>query len=145
MLGYLKEKCYYVSYICRRLIFTFMLHHFLYCTGLNLSNADEVLMEGRGWSKSDFGIIMGALFWTYGIGQFVNGRVSEIVEPAKFVVASGVLSVAANMLFSFQTLIVVMAILWGLNGYFQLIARMPSVAVLTKWWLGPTHGLRPFC
>ena len=59
----------------------------LYCTRLNLSNAGAVMMEGLGWSKSDFGILTGALFWTYGIGQFVNGRLSEIVGPAKFVVA----------------------------------------------------------
>ena len=54
------------------------------------------MMEGLGWSKSDFGILTGALFWTYGIGQFVNGRLSEIVGPAKFVIASVVLSVAAG-------------------------------------------------
>lgn len=112
----------------------------LYCTRLNLSNAGAVMMQGLGWSKSDFGILTGALFWTYGIGQFVNGRLSEIVGPAKFVVASVVLSVAVNVLFSFQTSIVVMAILWGLNGYFQSMAWTPGVAILTKWWPGPTRG-----
>ena len=81
-----------------------------------------------------------ALFWAYGIGQFVNGRLSEIVGPGKFVVASVVLSVVANVLFSFQTSIVVMAILWGLNGYFQSMAWTPGVAILTKWWPGPTRG-----
>ena len=117
-----------------------VLYCFLYCTRLNLSNAGAVMMEGLGWSKSDFGILTGALFWTYGIGQFVNGRLSEIVGPAKFVVSSVVLSVAANVLFSFQTSIVVMAILWGLNGYFQSMAWTPGVAILTKWWPGPTRG-----
>jgi sugar phosphate permease len=43
-------------------------------------------------------------------------------------------------LFSFQTSIVVMAILWGLNGYFQSMAWTPGVAILTKWWPGPTRG-----
>ena len=112
----------------------------LYCTRLNLSNAGAVMMEGLGWSKSDFGILTGALFWTYGIGQFVNGRLSEIVGPAKFVVASVVLSVVANVFLSFQTSIVVMAIIWGFNGYFQSMAWTPGVAILTKWWPGPTRG-----
>ena len=124
----------------RYLMLFSVLYCFLYCTRLNLSNAGAVMMEGLGWTKSDFGILTGALFWTYGIGQFVNGRLSEIVGPAKFVVASVVLSVAANVLFSFQTSIVVMAILWGLNGYFQSMAWTPGVAILTKWWPGPTRG-----
>ena len=44
------------------------------------------------------------------------------------------------MLFSFQTSIAVMAIIWGLNGYFQSMAWTPGVAILTKWWPGPTRG-----
>ena len=80
------------------------------------------MMQSLGWSKSDLGILTGALFWTYGIGQVLNGRLGEIVGPAKFVVASVVLSVAANVLFSFQSSLVAMAVLWGLNGYFQSMA-----------------------
>ena len=68
------------------------------------------MMEGLGWTKADIGILTGALFWTYGIGQFVNGRLSEIVGPAKFVVALVVLSVAANVLMAFQTSLVAMAV-----------------------------------
>ena len=128
------------SYAWRYLMLFSVLYCFLYCTRLNLSNAGAVMMKELGWSKPDFGILTGALFWTYGIGQFVNGRLSEIVGPAKFVVASVVLSVAANVLFSFQTSIVAMAIIWGLNGYFQSMAWTPGVAILTKWWPGPTRG-----
>ena len=124
----------------RYLMLFSVLYCFLYCTRLNLSNAGAVMMRDLGWSKSDFGILTGALFWTYGIGQFVNGRISEIVGPAKFVVASVVLSVVANVLFSFQTSLAMMAILWGLNGYFQSMSWTPGVAILTKWWPGPTRG-----
>ena len=124
----------------RYLLLFSVLYCFLYCTRLSLSNAGAVMMEGLGWGKSDFGVLTGALFWAYGIGQFVNGRLSEIIGPAKFVVASVVLSVAANVFFSFQTSLAVMAVLWGLNGYFQSTAWTPGVAILTKWWPGPTRG-----
>ena len=97
-------------------------------------------MEGLGWTKSDLGILTGALFWTYGIGQFVNGRLSEIVGPAKFVVASVVLSVAANVLMAFQTSLLSMAVIWGLNGYFQSMGWTPGVAILAKWWPGSKRG-----
>lgn len=124
----------------RYLILFSVLYCCLYCTRLNLSNAGAVMMKDLAWSKTDFGVLTGALFWAYGIGQFVNGRISEIVGPAKFVVGSVVLSVAVNVLFSFQTSLSVMAILWGLNGYFQSMAWTPGVAILTKWWPGPMRG-----
>ena len=124
----------------RYLMLFSVLYCFLYCTRLNLASAGAVMMEGLGWTKSDFGWLTGALFWTYGIGQFVNGRLSEIVGPAKFVVSAVVLSIAANILFSFQTSLVAMAVIWGLNGYFQSMAWTPGVAIITKWWPGPTRG-----
>ena len=124
----------------RYLMLFSVLYCFLYCTRLNLASAGAVMMEGLGWTKSDFGWLTGALFWTYGIGQFVNGRLSEIVGPAKFVVSAVVLSIAANVLFSFQTSLVAMAAIWGLNGYFQSMAWTPGVAIITKWWPGPTRG-----
>lgn len=127
-------------YAWRYLMLFSVLYCFLYCTRLNLSSAGAAMMSDLGWSKSDFGWLTGALFWMYGIGQFVNGRFSEIVGPAKFVVASVVLSVAANVLFSFQSSLVAMAVIWGLNGYFQSMAWTPGVAMLTRWWPGPTRG-----
>ena len=141
MFGYSQDEYRrFRGYAWRYLMLFSVLYCFMYCTRLNLSNAGAVMMDGLGWSKSDFGVLTGALFWTYGIGQFVNGRLSEIVGPAKFVVASVLLSAAANVVFSFQSSIAAMAILWGLNGYFQSMAWTPGVAILTKWWPGPTRG-----
>lgn len=97
-------------------------------------------MDGLGWRKTDLGILTGAMFWAYGIGQFVNGRLSEIVGPAKFVVASVILSIAANLAMPFQTSLMAMAIIWGMNGYFQSMAWTPGVAILTRWWPGSTRG-----
>ena len=124
----------------RYLLFFSVLYCFMYCTRLNLSNAGAVMMADLCWSKAELGILTGALFWAYGIGQFINGRLSEIVGPAKFVVASALLSVAANVVLSFQTSLVVMAVIWGLNGYFQSMAWTPGVAILTRWWPGETRG-----
>ena len=141
MFGYTKEEYdRFRNHAWRYLLLFSVLYSFLYCTRLNLSNAGAVMMEGLGWSKADFGILTGALFWAYGIGQFVNGRLSEIVGPAKFVVASVVLSVAANVFMAFQDSLIVMAVIWGLNGYFQSMAWTPGVAILTRWWPGATRG-----
>ena len=141
MFGYTKEEySRFRNHAWRYLLLFSMLYCFLYCTRLNLSNAGAVMMKDLSWSKADLGILTGALFWAYGIGQFVNGRLSEIIGPAKFVVASIVFSAAANVLMGFQQSLVVMAIIWGFNGYFQSMAWTPGVAILTRWWPGSTRG-----
>lgn len=139
--GYSKAeyKCFYRN-AWRYLALFSVLYCFLYCTRLNLSNAGAVMMEGLGWSKADIGILTGAMFWAYGVGQFVNGRLSEIVGPAFFVVASVILSIVANLAMPFQSSLVAMAIIWGMNGYFQSMAWTPGVAILTRWWPGSTRG-----
>lgn len=124
----------------RYLILFSLLYCSLYCTRLNLSNAGAVMMQGLNWSKADLGVLTGVLFWTYGLGHLINGRLSEIIGPACFVVASVVLSVAANVAMAFQSSLVAMAIIWGFNGYFQSMAWTPGMALLTRWWPGATRG-----
>ena len=117
-----------------------VLYCFLYCTRLNLSGAGVLMMNDLQWSKSDFGKVTGALFWAYGIGQFINGRMSEVIGPAKFIVLAVALSVAANIILPFTTSLWVIAAIWGLNGFFQSMAWTPGIAILTKWWPGSTRG-----
>ena len=112
----------------------------LYCCRLNLSNASATMIDGLGWTTSDIGILTSTLFWTYGFGQLVNGRLSEIVGPTKFVFFGVLLSVACNIFISLQSSLVVMAIVWGLNGYFQSMGWTPGLATLTKWWPGDSRG-----
>ncbi len=122
------------------LIMFSLLYCSLYCTRNNLASAAPVMMSEMGWSASDIGILTGTLFWTYGIGQLINGRLSEIVGPFKFLIFAIVFSVASNILLGFQSSIWIMAILWGINGYFQSMGWTPGIATLTKWWPGSTRG-----
>ena len=111
-----------------------------YCTRLNLSNASALMMEDLNWSTSDIGILTSTLFWTYGIGHLVNGRLGEIVGPVRFVCLGVILSIAANLFMSTQTSLLAMALIWGLNGYFQSMVWSPGIATLTAWWPGNTRG-----
>ncbi len=118
-----------------------VLYCFQYCTRLNISSATPYLIED-GWSESVIGILTGTLFWTYGIGQLINGRLSELVGPAKFIVAAVVLSAAANFLVATQNAnsVVILAVIWGANGFFQSMSWTPGIAALTKWWPGKSRG-----
>lgn len=121
-----------------------LMFSFLYCTHyccrLNLANVSTVMREDLGWSTSEIGIITGTLFWTYGFGHLINGRLSEIFGPHRFVVLAVILSILSNLLMGFQSSLIVMAIIWGFNGYFQSMAWSPGIATLTSWWPGSTRG-----
>lgn len=128
------------GYAWRYLILFSCLYCALYCTRLNLGNASAVMMGDLGWTTSDIGILTSTLFWTYGFGQLVNGRLSEIAGPTKFVFFGVLLSVLANVFISLQSSLWIMAIVWGLNGYFQSMGWTPGLATLTKWWPGSSRG-----
>ncbi len=108
-----------------------------YCTRLNIGNAQVYMTE---FSSEDIGILSSVLFWTYGIGHLVNGRLGEIFGVRKFIIWSVILSVVCNILMGFQTSIFVMAIIWGFNGFFQSMAWSPGISSLTKWWPGDKRG-----
>ena len=127
-------------YAWRYLLMFSFLYCMLYCCRLNLSNASAVMMAELGWTKADIGILTGTLFWTYGIGQLVNGRLSEIIGPTRFVFFAVLLSALANIFFSCQTSILAMAVLWGLNGFFQSMVWSNGLGILNKWWPKAKRG-----
>lgn len=134
---YVKFKRYAWIY----LIMFSVLYCFLYCSRLNIGSATPYLIE-YGWAESTIGFMTGTLFWTYGIGQLINGRLCEVVGPAKMIIASVVLSAATNFLIVTQEIdsIVMLSIIWGLNGFFQSMGWAPGIAALTRWWPGRKRG-----
>ncbi|MBQ7541154.1 MAG: MFS transporter [Clostridia bacterium] len=128
------------KYAVRYLLFFSFLYCCLYCTRLNLSGAGAAMMGSLGIDSRQFGVLTGTLFWTYGIGQLVNGRLSEIAGTTRFLILSVLLSSGVNILMGFQSAMWVMVLLWGLNGFFQSMAWTPGLASLTNWWPGNSRG-----
>ena len=133
---YKKFKIYGMRYL---LLFSFF-YCTVYCMRLNLTNAAPLMKEALGIGEREIGILTSTLFWTYGISGLINGRLSEIISVQSFLTISVIGSAVCNILLSFQSNIIVMAILWGINGFFQSMAWTPGMTALTKWWPGNTHG-----
>lgn len=127
-------------YAWRFLLGFSFLYMCIYCCRLNLSSAMPLMMEQEGWSTVQLGLLTSTLFWTYGLGHLVNGRLGEIFGSNRFVIMSVILTVAANVLLSFQHSIIAMAVIWGFNGYFQSMAWSPGMSAIIKWWPGDTRG-----
>lgn len=121
----------------RYLILFSLLYCAHYCTRLNIGNAQVYMTE---FSSEDIGLLSSVLFWSYGIGHLVNGRLGEIVGVRRFIIWSVILSVICNIFMAFQTSILAMALIWGLNGFFQSMAWSPGVSSLTAWWPGDKRG-----
>jgi sugar phosphate permease len=117
-----------------------ILYCFLYGGRLNLGLAIPLMTTQMGWTKTELGILSSVLFWTYGFGHLFNGRLGEIFGVKRFIVAGAILSAATNVLISFQDSLLLIAILWGFNGYFQSMLWSPGMALLSRWWPGNTRG-----
>ena len=124
----------------RYLLLFSVLYCFTYCMRLNLSSAAAAMTAQLHWSSAQIGVLTGTLFWTYAVGQLFSGRLSEVFGTSRFVVLSVLLSAAANILLGFQSSLLVMAILWGVNGFFQSMSWAPGIAALTNWWPGNRRG-----
>ena len=125
------------SHAWRYLLLFSFLYCAHYCTRLNLGNAQVAMTE---FTSGEIGIITSALFWSYGIGHLINGRLGEIVGIRKFIILSVILSVVTNFIMGFQSTVWIMAIVWGLNGFFQSMAWSPGVSSLNTWWPSDKRG-----
>ena len=136
--GYNKEQYKkFNSHAWRYLLLFSFLYCAHYCTRLNLGNAQVAMTE---FTSGEIGIITSALFWSYGIGHLINGRLGEIVGVRKFIILSVILSVVTNFIMGFQSTVWIMAVLWGLNGFFQSMAWSPGVSSLNTWWPSDKRG-----
>lgn len=117
-----------------------LVYTFMYNGRLNMGLALPKMTKELGWSVSQAGLIVSVIFWTYGLGHLVNGRLSEIIGVKRFIMAGIILSVICNFTLSFFTSAVVIAIIWGLNGYFQSMVWSPGISLISKWWSQKERG-----
>lgn len=117
-----------------------ILYCFLYCGRQNLSFAMPAMMEEEGWTALQLGILSSVQFWTYALGHLVNGRLGEIVGVNKLIIIGMVLSAAMNLLIGFSSSLLMITVLWGMNGYVQSMLWSPGMALIANWWPGEKRG-----
>ena len=86
------------------------------------------------------GIIGSIFFVTYGLGKFTNSFLADRVNNKKFfsfgLFISSITMVGMGLVNSFIPL----AILWGLNGWFQSYGAGPSIVSLNQWFSNKERG-----
>ncbi|MBE6688292.1 MAG: MFS transporter [Ruminococcaceae bacterium] len=113
---------------------------FFYNGRQNINLVMTQMAEGLGSSTAALGVVSSALFWCYAFGQLINGRLGAFFGYKRFMMIGIIASAVINVIISFQTSIPVIAVLWGLNGFFQSTVWANGLGVLNKWWPKEKRG-----
>lgn len=142
----------------RILLATMACYLFYYCGRFNLAICMKPIMDEFGWDKARMGYLASVLIFTYGVGQFFNGNLTDrfgrVLMPL-----GALISCAANWAFSYapeiggglfsltglagssSMVFGAMAAAWGVNGYFQAMGMAPGGRLISNWWGHSERGL----
>lgn len=113
---------------------------FFYNGRQNINLVMTQMAEAFGTTSTALGVVSSALFWCYAFGQLINGRLGAYFGYKRFMMIGIVGSAAVNVAISFQHSIPVIAILWGINGFFQSMVWSNGLGVINKWWPKKKRG-----
>ena len=113
---------------------------FFYNGRQNINLVMTQMAEGLGSTTAALGVVSSSLFWCYAFGQLINGRLGAYFGYKRFMMFGVAASAVINVIISFQTSIPVIAVLWGLNGFFQSTVWANGLGVLNKWWPKDQRG-----
>lgn len=118
------------------IIFTlcWMAYASAYFCRVNMSVAIPAIENSLGLSKTSLGLVGSCFFWVYALGQLINGYIGDKVSGRIFIFIGLLVSSTINILFSFTSKIVLMMILWAINGFFLSMLWGPIIRILAKWF-----------
>jgi sugar phosphate permease len=110
---------------------------FYFCR-TNLSSAVPGLKAspgegGLGLSAAEIGWILASLKITYGLGQLLNGQLSERFSPRVMLALGMFGSAALNVLFGLGAGFYFLLFVWATNGFCQSLGWTPTMRVAANW------------
>lgn len=112
-----------------------------YLCRVNISIAIPGILQEYGLTKTAMGTVLTALFFAYAIGQFINGQLGDKFGARKLITFGAIVSGILNLIFPILPGVVsLMALVWGLNGYFQSMGWSPSTKTIANWFPIETRG-----
>ena len=112
-----------------------------YVTRINLAAIIQEVVTDTGFSKSSLSVILVCLSVSYGVGQIINGRIGDKIKPQNLIFVGLCTATAVNLLFPFVShSLVLMCILWTINGFAQAMMWPPMVKIMVSTMDGPTYN-----
>jgi phosphoglycerate transporter family protein len=100
----------------------------------NLSVAMPLMEHDLGISKSGLGLFISLHGVLYGVSKFANGFFGDRCNARVFMVTGLVASAALNVFFGLGSAVVMLGMVWMLNGWFQGMGFPPCARLLTHWF-----------
>ena len=113
---------------------------FFYNGRQNINLVMPLMKEYFASDLGTLGAVSSALFWCYAFGQLVSGRLGSRFGYKKLMAFGVVSSAILNVIISFQQNLLVIAILWGLNGFCQAMVWSNGLGVINNWWPKEKRG-----
>lgn len=118
----------------------FIGYAFYYFTRKSFTFAMPGLIQDLGFDKSQLGLLGSVFSVTYGVSKFASGVLSDRSNPRFFMAAGLMLTGVVNILFGMSSSILMFALFWGLNGWFQGCGWPPCARFLTHWYSHSERG-----
>ncbi len=99
-----------------------------------LTNAQPEIMKEFGWTAQLMGMMITGYHIGYAAGQFINGALCDKWRAKTVMLVGMVATVFLNVLFGFSTSILVMSILWTLNGFAQSAGWPAVIKGMSNWF-----------
>lgn len=104
-----------------------------YLTRTNFQNIMVAVQTDTGHNADLLGIVVSCLFFSYAIGQIVNGRLGDKIKPQSMIMCGLTSSAIINLIFPFCAgSVPVMCVLWGVNGFVQAMLWPPMIQIMVR-------------
>lgn len=113
---------------------------FYYFTRKSFTFVMPILSQDLGLTKADVGLLSSILYLSYGVSKFASGILSDRSNPRYFMAAGLFMTGLFNIFFGFSSSFFLLAVFWGLNGWFQGFGVPPCAKFLTHWYSQNERG-----
>lgn len=113
-----------------------------YVVRMSLGVVKKPMLDAGIVTKAELGIMGSAFFFTYAIGKFSNGFLSDYAHIGRFMSFSLFFSGIAAVFMGMNTTAFFFVLLWAVNGWFQSVGSAPSCVSLFQWFPPSQRGSR---
>lgn len=112
----------------------------IYTCRLAIGMVKPSMIDAGVFTPAEFGLIGSAFFYTYALGKLTNGFLADHANMRLFLPLGFAVSAFCNLGMGFADTLLMAAVIWGVNGWFQGFGAPGSVVALSSWFSNRERG-----